>query len=112
MVLIFSADQHQVKYNILDLLVSVFLSFTIFPLVPPAEVHSLELLVNVFLQLREFYRRALLATNALSPVNPEERQKARTLHFAKFVQPRPMYFGHYQNLIYNQSVWRSDTTSR
>ncbi|CAD7971607.1 unnamed protein product [Amoebophrya sp. A25] len=67
------------------------------------EKNILELLVNVFLQLRDFYRRALLATNALSPVNPEERQKARTLHFAKFVQPRPMYFGHYQQLIYNQS---------
>ncbi|CAD7937278.1 unnamed protein product [Amoebophrya sp. A120] len=60
-------------------------------------------LVNVFEEIRHFSRRALLAVSPLAPVNVDERQKARTLEFAKFVQPRPMYFGHYQQLIYNNS---------
>lgn len=62
-----------------------------------------QMLVSIFVEMRSFARRALLAVNALSPVNPDERQKARTLEFAKTIPPRPMYFGHYQQLIYNQS---------
>merc|ERR1712232_728134 len=52
---------------------------------------------------KDFTRKALLAVNQLPPVNPDERQKARGLEVAKTVPPRPMYFGHYQQLIYNQS---------
>jgi len=53
--------------------------------------------------VKDFTRKALLAVNQLPPVNPDERQKARGLEVAKTVPPRPMYFGHYQQLIYNQS---------
>jgi len=59
--------------------------------------------VAVYMQVKDFTRRALLAVNQLPPVNPDERQKARGLEVAKTVPPRPMYFGHYQQLIYNQS---------
>jgi len=59
--------------------------------------------VAVCMQVKEFTRKALLSVSRLPPVNPDERQKARDLECAKTVPPRPMYFGHYQNLIYNQS---------
>merc|ERR1719171_3071949 len=59
--------------------------------------------VAIYLQIEEFTRKALLAVNQLPHVNPDERQKARSLEVAKTVPPRPMYFGHYQQLIYNQS---------
>merc|ERR1719478_781095 len=59
--------------------------------------------VAVYTQIKEFTGKALLAVNQLPPVNPDERQKARSLEVAKTVPPRPMYFGHYQQLIYNQS---------
>merc|ERR1719359_1694250 len=59
--------------------------------------------VAIYMQVKDFTRKALLAVNQLPPVNPDERQKARGLEVAKTVPPRPMYFGHYQQLIYNQS---------
>merc|ERR1712066_839030 len=59
--------------------------------------------VAIYTQVKDFTRKALLAVNQLPPVNPDERQKARGLEVAKTVPPRPMYFGHYQQLIYNQS---------
>jgi len=59
--------------------------------------------VAIYLQVKSFTRKALLAVNGLPHVNPDERQKARSLEVAKTVPPRPMYFGHYQQLIYNQS---------
>jgi len=59
--------------------------------------------VAIYVQIKDFTRKALLAVNQLPPVNPDERQKARSLEVAKTVPPRPMYFGHYQQLIYNQS---------
>lgn len=59
--------------------------------------------VTIYMQVKDFTRKALLAVNQLPPVNPDERQKARGLEVAKTVPPRPMYFGHYQQLIYNQS---------
>lgn len=59
--------------------------------------------IAIYTQVKEFTRKALLAVNQLPPVNPDERQKARGLEVAKTVPPRPMYFGHYQQLIYNQS---------
>merc|ERR1719221_658257 len=59
--------------------------------------------VAVYMEVKDFTRKALLAVNQLPPVNPDERQKARGLEVAKTVPPRPMYFGHYQQLIYNQS---------
>lgn len=59
--------------------------------------------VTIYMQVKDFMRKALLAVNQLPPVNPDERQKARGLEVAKTVPPRPMYFGHYQQLIYNQS---------
>eukprot|EP00929_Paragymnodinium_shiwhaense_P035409 TRINITY_DN19114_c0_g1_i1.p1 TRINITY_DN19114_c0_g1~~TRINITY_DN19114_c0_g1_i1.p1 ORF type:complete len:1111 (-),score=244.58 TRINITY_DN19114_c0_g1_i1:152-3484(-) len=62
-----------------------------------------EVCVAIYMQVKEFTRKALLAVNQLPPVNPDERQKARGLEVAKTVPPRPMYFGHYQQLIYNQS---------
>jgi len=54
--------------------------------------------VAIYMQVKEFTRKALLAVNQL-----DDRQKARGLEVAKTVPPRPMYFGHYQQLIYNQS---------
>merc|ERR1712125_195065 len=62
-----------------------------------------DICVSIYAQVKEFTRKALLAVNQLPPVNPDERQKARGLEVAKTVPPRPMYFGHYQQLIYNQS---------
>merc|ERR1719181_1382271 len=62
-----------------------------------------DIAVAIYMQVKEFTRKALLAVNQLPPVNPDERQKARGLEVAKTVPPRPMYFGHYQQLIYNQS---------
>jgi hypothetical protein len=59
--------------------------------------------VAIYTQVKHFTRKALLAVNQLPPVNPDERQKARGMEVAKTVPPRPMYFGHYQQLIYNQS---------
>lgn len=59
--------------------------------------------VAIYMQVKDFTRKALLAVNQLPPVNLDERQKARGLEVAKTVPPRPMYFGHYQQLIYNQS---------
>jgi len=59
--------------------------------------------VAIYMQVKDFTRKALLAVNQLPPVNPDERQKARGMEVAKTVPPRPMYFGHYQQLIYNQS---------
>merc|ERR1719401_2389244 len=59
--------------------------------------------VAIYMQVKDFTRKSLLAVNQLPPVNPDERQKARGLEVAKTVPPRPMYFGHYQQLIYNQS---------
>eukprot|EP00927_Polykrikos_kofoidii_P060814 TRINITY_DN55721_c0_g1_i1.p1 TRINITY_DN55721_c0_g1~~TRINITY_DN55721_c0_g1_i1.p1 ORF type:complete len:1131 (+),score=193.61 TRINITY_DN55721_c0_g1_i1:235-3393(+) len=59
--------------------------------------------VAIYIQVKDFTRKALLAVNQLPPVNADERQKARGLEVAKTVPPRPMYFGHYQQLIYNQS---------
>lgn len=70
------------------------------PLVP-AELAGIS--VCIYMQVKDFMRKALLAVNQLPPVNPDERQKARGLEVAKTVPPRPMYFGHYQQLIYNQS---------
>lgn len=65
------------------------------------EIGSLS--VAIYTQVKDFTRKALLAVNQLPPVNADERQKARGLEVAKTVPPRPMYFGHYQQLIYNQS---------
>eukprot|EP00747_Dinoflagellata_sp_TGD_P209634 gnl/TRDRNA2_/TRDRNA2_83015_c0_seq1.p1 gnl/TRDRNA2_/TRDRNA2_83015_c0~~gnl/TRDRNA2_/TRDRNA2_83015_c0_seq1.p1 ORF type:complete len:1090 (+),score=229.66 gnl/TRDRNA2_/TRDRNA2_83015_c0_seq1:103-3372(+) len=62
-----------------------------------------DITVAIYMQVKDFTRKALLAVNQLPPVNPDERQKARGLEVAKTVPPRPMYFGHYQQLIYNQS---------
>lgn len=62
-----------------------------------------EISVAIYMQVKDFTRKALLAVNQLPPVNPDERQRARGLEVAKTVPPRPMYFGHYQQLIYNQS---------
>jgi len=62
-----------------------------------------DIAVAIYLQVKDFTRKALLAVNQLPPVNHDERQKARGLEVAKTVPPRPMYFGHYQQLIYNQS---------
>jgi len=61
------------------------------------------LCVAICTQVQEFTRKALLAVNQLPPVNPDERQRAKGLEVAKTVPPRPMYFGHYQQLIHNQS---------
>merc|ERR1719181_2042122 len=62
-----------------------------------------DITVAIYMQVKDFTRKALLAVNQLPPVNLDERQKARGLEVAKTVPPRPMYFGHYQQLIYNQS---------
>lgn len=62
-----------------------------------------DMAVAMYMQVKDFTRKALLAVNQLPPVNADERQKARGLEVAKTVPPRPMYFGHYQQLIYNQS---------
>merc|ERR1712232_365704 len=66
-----------------------------------ADIESIS--VSIYMQGKEFMRKALLAVNEMPPVNPDERQKARGLEVAKTVPPRPIYFGHYQQLIYNQS---------
>merc|ERR1712232_787727 len=66
-----------------------------------ADIESIS--VSIYTQGKEFMRKALLAVNEMPPVNPDERQKARGLEVAKTVPPRPIYFGHYQQLIYNQS---------
>merc|ERR1712232_1217869 len=66
-----------------------------------ADIESIS--VSIYTQGKEFMRKALLAVNEMPPVNPDERQKARGLEVARTVPPRPVYFGHYQQLIYNQS---------
>jgi hypothetical protein len=77
----------------------------------PMTVHEIAAVcIAIYLQIEEFTRKALLAVNQLPPVNPDERQKARSLEVAKTVPPRPMYFGHYQMLIYNQSNPTQPTT--
>eukprot|EP00397_Hematodinium_sp_SG-2012_P004729 GEMP01004743.1.p1 GENE.GEMP01004743.1~~GEMP01004743.1.p1 ORF type:complete len:1107 (+),score=283.04 GEMP01004743.1:49-3321(+) len=68
-----------------------------------AGIHVANIAVAIYLQVKSFTRKALLSVNALPHVNPDERQKARSLEVAKTIPPRPMYFGHYQQLIYNQS---------
>mmetsp|Transcript_18122 Transcript_18122/g.43535 ORF Transcript_18122/g.43535 Transcript_18122/m.43535 type:complete len:1082 (-) Transcript_18122:114-3359(-) len=59
--------------------------------------------VAIYMQIKDFTRRALLAVNQLPPVNQEDKNKAKSLEVSKTLPARPMYFGHYQMLINNQS---------